>query len=268
MVDDEEEFLAATSQALERRGIAVTTATGGERALELVEEEVFDVVLLDVKMPGMDGVEVFRRLQQMRPGQPTILLTGHGSVWQAFQSAKEGVFDYIAKPCPIEDLTTKIETASRVGQQQGAQALAASGAIRVLLVDDERELLDSLKPVLERRNMHVLTAEDGQQALGILEDMLIDVVVLDVKMPGMDGLEVLKHIKQKQTTIEVVLLTGHPSLNTAMEGIKQGARDYVVKPPDIESLTASIRRAFQERCQAIEKLQQETIKEILDHFPD
>jgi DNA-binding NtrC family response regulator len=268
MVDDEEEFLAATAQALSRRGIDVTPVNNGAKALELARRERFDVVLLDVKMPDLDGVEVFRRLQQMHPGQPTLLLTGHGTIGQAFQTTKEGLFAYITKPCDIAYLAGKIQAAHQAGQRQGGGAMAAGGPIRVLLVDDEKELLESLRPVLERRHMQVLTAADGQQALDLLADCAVDVVVLDVKMPGLDGLEVLRRIKQDQPLLEVILLTGHPTLTTAVQGVKQGARDYLVKPPDIENLTALIRKAAETRRLAVEKLQQETVRRILEHFPD
>jgi DNA-binding NtrC family response regulator len=268
MVDDEEEFLAATSTALERRGLKVTTAKDGERALELAQTRSFDVVLLDVKMPDLSGIEVFRRLQQHYPGLPTVLLTGHGTVRQAFQMAKEGIYDYIAKPCEIDALAAKLFAACRAGRTRDAAAPVTGGEIRLLLVDDEIELLESLQTVLERRGMIVTTAENGEQALAVLRDTPIDVTVLDVKMPGMDGLEVLRRVKQDNPFMEVILLTGHPTIESAMKGIKQGACEYVVKPPDVEKLAATIRNAYEHRKQALQRLQQDTIREILEHFPD
>ena len=140
--------------------------------------------------------------------------------------------------------------------------------IRLLLVDDEPLLLDSLKKVLTRRAMEVFTAENGDQALNLLQDTPIDVVVLDIKMPGMDGLDVLRRIKAGSVNREVILLTGHPTVETAMTGMKQGAFEYMMKPPDIAQLAELIRKAYQLRREKLAKEQQKTIQDILRRYPD
>ena len=98
MVDDEEAFLAGTSTALERRGFEVSTAQSGKEALRLAATHDYDVVILDMKMPELDGSEVFRRLKYHQQSLPVIILTGHGSVQDAFSMSKQGVVDYIASP--------------------------------------------------------------------------------------------------------------------------------------------------------------------------
>ena len=274
MVDDERAFLEATSQALGRRGIEVSIALNGEMALGLVRYAEFDVVLLDVKMPGMNGMEVFDHLRREQPGLPVIMLTGHGSISQAFETSRRGIFDYMAKPCDMEILAKKIHAAART-REAVREAHDASDPmpeesedVRVLLVDDEVELLQSMQTVLERRNMKVVTAESGDQALEILNDTLIDVVVLDVKMPGLEGLEVLKQIKKNTPDLEVILLTGHPTVDTAMRGMKIGAIDYLVKPPEVEELAEIIHKAFARRKRNLETRQQEIIRDIIDRHPD
>ena len=267
MVDDEEDFLTATSQALERRGFAVTTARSGPEALDAATGRPFDVALLDIRMPGMDGVELFIKLQRKQPGLPMIFLTGHGTVNQAFTMAKRGAFDYVAKPCPVDDLAARLREAVRSERPLGEAALTLGPQMRVLLVDDEVELLESLQPVLERRGLKVMTAASGEKGLAILDETVIDVVVLDIKMPGLDGLEVLRRIKAKRPEVEVVLLTGHPTLDTAREGLKLGACEYLVKPPEIGQLTTLIRQAYERRRETIERIQRDTIRDIISRFP-
>jgi len=119
---------------------------------------------------------------------------------------------------------------------------------RLLLVDDEEDFLLSLGRRLELRGLPTLTATNGPDALGILNDNPVDVVVLDVRMPGMDGIEVLRRIKERHPRIEVVMLTGHADLETALEGMRFGFFDYLTKPVQLPQLVEKIEDAFRRRC--------------------
>ncbi len=111
LVDDERDFLRAVSPGLERRGLRVTTAEDGATALALLGEGTTDVVVLDVKMPGMDGISVFRRITEMAPHVPVIMLTGHGSIQDAFETSRRGVYEYLTKPCRVETLAEVVRKA-------------------------------------------------------------------------------------------------------------------------------------------------------------
>jgi DNA-binding NtrC family response regulator len=115
--------------------------------------------------------------------------------------------------------------------------------IRVLLVDDEEKYLAALVKRLELRQVDARGATRGREALDILEQDPIDVVILDVRMPDMDGLEVLKEIKDKQLPCEVVLLTGYASMEVAVHGMELGAFDYTMKPIDLDELLNKIEDA-------------------------
>jgi DNA-binding NtrC family response regulator len=95
--------------------------------------------------------------------------------------------------------------------------------------------------------MNVFGAESGQKALDIMNKLIFDVVVLDVKMPGMDGIETLREIKKKNPLVEVILLTGHASMESGVEGMNLGAFDYIMKPVNIDDLLEMIRRAFERK---------------------
>ena len=104
LVDDEAGFLVSASTALKGRGIDVTTAQSGRMALELLNNERFDVAVLDLKMPEMAGDVLFREIKKRWPDMPVIILTGYGTLEQVGQFSKEGVFYYLRKPCDIEHL--------------------------------------------------------------------------------------------------------------------------------------------------------------------
>jgi DNA-binding NtrC family response regulator len=134
----------------------------------------------------------------------------------------------------------------------------------VLLIDDETAFLDAMRRRLEKRNFSVETATGGMQGLEMIETSAnrIEVVVLDVKMPGMDGIETLCEIKRKFPLVEVIMLTGHATVNSAIEGMKRGAFDYLMKPADIEGFTAKIVEAAEKRRGQEQKIVEARMKAI------
>ena len=114
---------------------------------------------------------------------------------------------------------------------------------RVLLVDDEKDFVDMLQLRLEEEGEMVTPAYSGEMALKILAKEEIDVVILDILMPGMDGIQTLKEIKRRFPLIEVILLTGHGTTASAVDGMKQGAYDYLLKPADFSELETKLEGA-------------------------
>jgi two-component system, OmpR family, response regulator len=117
----------------------------------------------------------------------------------------------------------------------------------VLIVDDENDFRETLVKRLQKRQLNVFGAESGLKALELMNTLIFDVVVLDVKMPGLDGIETLREIKKKIPLVEVILLTGHASMESGVEGMNLGAFDYVMKPVNIDDLLEMIRRAYERK---------------------
>jgi DNA-binding NtrC family response regulator len=133
----------------------------------------------------------------------------------------------------------------------------------VLLVDDEVSFVETFSERLDMRNLETATACSGEEALKILEKKKnIEVVILDVKMPGMDGIETLAEIKKRYPLIEVIMLSGHADVESAIEGMKQGAFDYLMKPCDMDQIVAKVSDAAAKKRQHEEKIIQARIKEI------
>jgi DNA-binding NtrC family response regulator len=118
---------------------------------------------------------------------------------------------------------------------------------KVLVVDDERDFLESLVRRLKRRSLDATGVTSGEAALEHLEQHKADVVVLDVKMPGMNGIEALRLIKQSHPEVEVILLTGHASVESGVEGLALEAFDYLIKPVKLDELIERIMEAFDRR---------------------
>jgi DNA-binding NtrC family response regulator len=126
--------------------------------------------------------------------------------------------------------------------------------MQLMLVDDEERFLSTTKKLLARKGYDVLTAASGLEALEILASQTVHVVILDVKMPGMDGMETLQEIKRRFPLVEVIMLTGHATIESAVEGLKSGATDYLVKPTDMDVLLEKAVEAFEKRKRLEEKI--------------
>jgi DNA-binding response OmpR family regulator len=126
--------------------------------------------------------------------------------------------------------------------------------IKLLLVDDESEFLDTLVDRLDLRELETDVAYNGKEALSAVEKEEPDVIVLDVKMPGMDGIEVLQRIKRAYPNVEVIILTGHGSEQDEQRARQLGAFDYLRKPADLQTLLGRIRNAFKKRMSKLEQI--------------
>ncbi len=280
IIDDEEDFLQAINERLALRDMAVRTALDGADGLrELERHPSTDVVLLDIQMPGMNGIETLRRIKASHPGVEVILLTGHATVETAIEGMKLGAFDYLLKPFEMETLLRKLQTARDRARQHQAMIREAVGkelrgrerpdpavqlgpinivipnfkeismlGAKLLMIDDEEAFVAALEKRLERRDVNVLTAYSGEDGLKKLdENPDTDVVLLDVKMPGMDGIETLRRIRAAHPLVEVIMLTGHATVETAIEGMRLGAFDYLMKPADIDMLVQKVQQAYKKK---------------------
>ena len=135
--------------------------------------------------------------------------------------------------------------------------------IKVLLVDDEKDFVDALAERLEIRDFEILKAYDGDEALGKIADTDVDVVILDVQMPGKDGLATLREIKKAKPLVEVIMLTGHATVPSAIEGLQSGAYDFLMKPTETKDLVSKIALAYKRKAEQEERIRQAQIENIM-----
>ena len=135
---------------------------------------------------------------------------------------------------------------------------------RILLVDDEVVFTDNMTKLLTNRGYRVTAVNSGDAAIRSLEEDSFDVIVLDLKMPGMDGITTLKEIKKLGLFTQTLILTGHGSIDSALEAVRQGAYDYLTKPCEIDELVAKIEEAWVEKDGAEKKDMQEKIQKVVE----
>ncbi len=292
LVDDEEDYVKTMAERMEMRDVGSRVALSGEEALQMVEEDTPDVMVLDLRMPGINGMEVLERVKQEHPHVQVIILTGHGSEKEEEEARRLGAFEYLQKPADTSQLLTTVRSAWARGIQflkdsrdefertMTAAALAEGGltesarqakparaasqaqasaertpdqvstsgqALKVLFVDDEEDFVRTMAERMEMRDLGGDIALSGQQALEMLENDVPDVMVLDLRMPGIDGMEVLRRVKQTFPQIEVIIMTGHGSDQDEEEARRLGAFDYLRKPVDIDHLMETVRNAGRAR---------------------
>lgn len=282
LVDDEEDYVKAMAERMDMRDLQSQVALSGEEALKLLEKEPPDVIVLDLRMPGMQGMEVLERVRKEHPHIQVIILTGHGGEAEEAEARRLGAFEYLQKPADTGALVRTIQGAWRRSIQvakellkeskegfdrtmtaaalaeggmpedaaefmEGAKVTPAEpqkpGALKVLLVDDEEDYVRTMAERMEMREVGSDVALNGEQALAMLEGELPDVMVLDLKMPGMGGLEVLEKVKKSHPNVQVIILTGHGSDAEEVEARRLGAFDYLKKPVDINDLMDRVRAA-------------------------
>ena len=135
---------------------------------------------------------------------------------------------------------------------------------KVLIIDDEQEFTEALAERMTNRGMDVSTSTSAIEGLKSVEDKSFDVVVLDLQMPEMDGIEALKALKKKKPELQVILLTGHATVEKGIEAMKLGAMDLLEKPADLTTLTEKIKKAQAKKIILVEKKAEERIKDIME----
>jgi len=228
LVDDEQEFAESLSERLQLRDVKAKVASDGEQALEAMKEEEADVMVLDLRMPGIDGIEVLRRVKKDHPDVSVVILTGHGTERDEEEALRLGASAYLKKPVDVDQLM------GAVHQEK----------LKVLLVDDEKEFVESLSERLALRNLTAGIALDGEQALKAVKEDEPDVMVLDLRMPGIDGIEVLRQARKDHPGMAVVVLTGHGTEKDKKEVLRLGASAYLKKPVDVDQLVGVLHRAW------------------------
>ena len=136
-------------------------------------------------------------------------------------------------------------------------------AANVLLIDDEEQFLKVLGERLETRGLQVNTVTSGEDALTLIDDKNYDAIILDLAMPGIDGIETLKLLKEKNPDLEIIMLTGHATVQKGIEAMKLGAEDFLEKPVELSVLLERISEAKNKKILILEKKSQDAIKKII-----
>jgi CheY-like chemotaxis protein len=254
LVDDETVNLDVLSRRLGREGYLVNQAESGRKALDLMQVQKFDLVILDVRMPDLDGIEVLKRIKAdvKTRSTPVIMLSAHTSDKIIRKCLLLGAADYLGKPLIMDLARNRIE----INLARREQLPPVTGSeLTFLLVDDHPLNIDLLERMITKLGYRAITVSNGPEALEKIGKEKIDLVLLDIVMPGMDGLQVLSEIRKNLSAGElpVIMVTAENDNSTMLNAITEGANDYITKPYDMIFLRKRI-----EACLATQRLVNQT----------
>ena len=199
VVDDEEDLRVMLEQLLSGNGYNVVTAVSGLQAMAEMDRMSFDIVLTDIRMPGMDGVKAFLKIKEILPDCIVVMMTGNAVESLIEQALSEGAKTCLSKPVSIEEILEIVDETMP----------DSTIARRIMVVDDDTDLRLTLQEILIDKGREVLAAKDGFQAIKFASEGNIDLIFMDIRMPGMDGVEAFLKIKQILPDCIVVMMTGN-----------------------------------------------------------
>ena len=235
-VDDDIDVLELLKEYFTEQGFVVLTATNGVEAFLQVKRWQPKAVILDLFMPRLGGIGALGRIKALNPDVVVILVSGMGNALDLVTEAGLSVAGAFTKPLDLVQLS---DTLARSGVVAPAALVAAAGdpaqvkrpvRARVLVVDDELEFRKVLAEYLEDRGFDVIEAQDGEEALLRVPDFHPHIVLMDVMMAGMGGVEALKRIKTAAPDTCVIMVTAVEDIDSARGALALGASDYVTKP--------------------------------------
>jgi DNA-binding NtrC family response regulator len=228
IVDDEPDTCANLSDILTDLGYQVDTAHDGFAALELVQKRAYDIALLDLRMPGMDGLALYRRIREISAETVAIVVTAYASSDTARSVLASGAWRIVPKPVNIGHLLQLV-----------AHALDAPF---VLIVDDDQELCQNLWDLLHERGYRVCLAHDVPEAAKKLGERRFQVVLIDMKLPTGSGHELLAALRRLDKEARAVIITGQTSEMeaTVERALQSGADAVCYKPFDVDKLLATV----------------------------
>ena len=223
VVDDLRNIRLTLGGILEDKGHNVVTVEDGYRAIEAVKKTHFDAIFMDIKMPGINGVQTFREIKKIDPDAAVIMMTAYSVEDLVKEALEEGAYAVAYKPFDIDKIISYIDE-------------LLEDKTLILVVDDQFGDRETLKGVLEDKGYRVTTAADGAEAVNMVNEKHYDVIFLDIKMPGIDGVETFEQVHQIDPRAVVIMMTGFSEEDMVKKALSCGAYTCIYKPFDMEKV--------------------------------
>lgn len=239
IIEDDDVIVKNLSKLFRMDGYEVLSASSGEAGIQTMikNKGIIHLILLDLRLNGIDGFEVLQFARHYPDPPFVIIMTGFPSYENLTNAMKYKVFDFISKPIDYDYLVSRASQAIKIYKE--VKRIMEQG--NVLIVDDDEFTLPILKEALEKENFNVFTALNGQEALKIYDNNGIDVCIVDIRMPVMNGLTLMKEIRERGEAVEMIIMSGHGDMDEALESLKLGCHSFFKKPIELDELIETIK---------------------------
>lgn len=218
IVDDRRQMVATLGDILDEHGYTVVMAVDGYEAIERVKESPIDLALIDIIMPGMNGVEAFKEIKRLSPQTTVIMMTAYTSEELAKEAIREGVYGMIYKPFDPNKILDLLKD-------------SLSGPL-ILIADDQEGARETFNDILTEQGYNTAAVQSGYEAIEKVKEKRYDVIFLDTIMPILDGEKTLKEIKKINPNASVIMYSGYQVEEDLKRCLDSGAYDYMQKPYD------------------------------------
>lgn len=223
LVDDEENLRITIAANLELEDFDVVEAASAEEALKLLKAEKFDIVLSDIRMPGLSGVQMFQKLREDNPELPVLLMTAFTTEDEVSRAIEAGVFAVLSKPFDIDAVVVSLQRALRKPI--------------VVVVDDAPNVAETSAASLTEMGLRARAVHSGQEALELMKAHQVDICITDLMMPGMDGVELSRRLRELDPNITIIVFSGAAQSDEMMRtSARGGAYQCLRKPLDPRKL--------------------------------
>ena len=233
VVDDLRSIRLTLGGILEDEGYNVVTAENGYQAIEAVRKTHFDVIFMDIKMPGLNGVQTFREVKKIDPEATVIMMTAYSVEDLVKKALEEGAYAVIYKPFDIDKVIAIIE--ELLGEK-----------ILILVVDAKFSDREALKAILEDKGYRVATAKDGAEAIQMVKTRHYDIIFLEARLPDMDGVTVFEQVKEIDPRAVVIMMTAGTEDDVVKRAVSHGAYACIHKPFDVAKVIALVKHIAEE----------------------
>lgn len=238
VIDDERLLCNLLQEVLHSRGYDVHTAHTGREGIEAFRERRPQITLLDLHLPDIEGIEVLKKIRKISQDAGIAILTGSTSEKQEWEARKHGVTDFLTKGLSTGDLIQAVEVALRKRAAPHPRPHNRDAAI--LVVDDEKQICDLLTEYLSQRGHRVCSVHDGLAALAFVDKEHPQLIILDLHMPGMLGIDVFRKLREKNYRGGIMMMTGSRDEKLLNAAMGLGPIDLVGKPFDLERIGLSV----------------------------
>jgi two-component system, NtrC family, response regulator HydG len=227
IVDDDRDLAESLAEVLEMRGFEVELAHSGEEGVVKYRKHPFDLVVMDVQMPGMNGLDAFLEMRKCNPAAQVMMMTGFSVEKVLSDALAHGAVGVLHKPFAVADLLAEVEKTTR--------------SRAVLIADDDADFVESIVPIVEERGFAVAVARDGREAVERALGGEFACMILDLRLPVLNGLEVYLELQSRGRQLPTIIVTGYAvEEGVRADALRGAAEDYLVKPIDPSRLLSAI----------------------------